>query len=417
MDGGYTGCSLSLVSTQVRAVSSTTRFHSVSLIANPRRLQSFVALYQRECDRAQGSKPFLRHLYVAFPRLIWQEERARRRTDGPLHGRRRSLSPCRARYRSDTLSFSKAQEGERSEVISSPLPSASSRGRPLPKPPAPYYSRPVLTVSPAQSETSSVDPTESPEYLEAARTLFRLAGPDLLSLAVQCGFSIGGRLDLPFLAQPFALLREAAFLGISNPRALLGISNPRALLVDDAEVAALFPAATHLYIVPYGDLHLPFWSEHAPGVTHLGVSQAQAYINQIAPAIGVADEYVRYLRSRSSDWQWDIPGIPVHASAPPEPELPFPPPPRTYPSVRYLIMEPSASQLYMCGNGYMDYTANIAVLTDMGSKAGEGGVTVAVLPPPKYSYTPYADDCARMRRSWIERMEGKAGVWDGLAAK
>ncbi|KAI0365674.1 hypothetical protein BV20DRAFT_953959, partial [Pilatotrama ljubarskyi] len=364
-DGGYTGCSLSLVSTQVRAVSNAARFHSVSLIANPRRLKSFVSLYQRTSDRVQGNKPLLRHLHVAFP-AIRREKRA---------------------------------HSERMDARSSSLPSAPSRGRPLPRPPAPYSNPRVLFVSGAQTEFSPVDPTEWPGYLQAARTLFRLAGPDLNSLVVQCGFSVGGHLDLPCLAQPFPLLREVAFLGIQNPRVLLA---------DEAKVSVLFPAATHLYIVPHADdLHLPFWSEHAPGITHLGVSQVQAHVSQVAPAIGVPDEYVQYLRSRPPDVSWNIHGIPVHPPAPPEPE---------YPGLRRLVMELSPVPRKVCGNGYSDYGVHIAALKDLARKARERGVSAVVVAAPEYSESewPHEGDCARARRMWIERMEGKTGYWADL---
>lgn len=66
-DGGRTGHSLSLVSKGIRAAARTTRFHSIVLIASPRRLQLFLDLYQRECDPTRGGKPRIQHLHVAFP--------------------------------------------------------------------------------------------------------------------------------------------------------------------------------------------------------------------------------------------------------------------------------------------------------------------------------------------------------------
>ncbi|EIW62616.1 uncharacterized protein TRAVEDRAFT_42965 [Trametes versicolor FP-101664 SS1] len=66
-DGGRTGNSLSLVSKGIRAAVRTTRFHSIALIASPRRLQSFIDLYRRECDPARGDRPRIQHMHVAFP--------------------------------------------------------------------------------------------------------------------------------------------------------------------------------------------------------------------------------------------------------------------------------------------------------------------------------------------------------------
>ncbi|KAI0356285.1 hypothetical protein OH77DRAFT_1423910 [Trametes cingulata] len=408
-DGGYTGCSLSAVSKRIRAMSASTRFHSVYLVANPRRLPLFAALYQRECERGQGGcKPLLRHLYVAFPRL-WREE-DEDRFYILYYGRRRSLSPRRTRSDSGATADAQAECGQKADTVSpgrGPLrnaPPAPPRGRPLPTPPAPYPNPGTLVGPPTQEPPPS--PADSPEYIEAARTLFRLAAPDLQSLVVQCGFSMGSNLDLSFLTQPFPLLREITFVGISKPCAVIA---------DEAEASPVFPAATHLYIVPHDfDLDLPFWSKHAPNVTHLGVSAASdwANVDGLAPALGIPEEYLQYARVRRRTEEYSV--YPRGHRATPPPELPSPPPPRTYPSVRYLLLESSAPQMYMCGNGYMSYKINLAVLKDLGSKALESGVTVVVLRAPEYSATRYADECAQMRASWIARMEGMAGLWDGL---
>ncbi|KAI0656590.1 hypothetical protein C8Q70DRAFT_324832 [Cubamyces menziesii] len=68
-DGSHTGIALSLASKSIRAASRTARFHSIALIANPRCLQSFLALYERECEEAVSNgedKPRIRHLYMTF---------------------------------------------------------------------------------------------------------------------------------------------------------------------------------------------------------------------------------------------------------------------------------------------------------------------------------------------------------------
>ena len=67
-DGGATGCALSLTSRYVHAASRTSRFHSISLHASPRRLNSFVSLYRRAAAAAleEGYRAALEHLYIAF---------------------------------------------------------------------------------------------------------------------------------------------------------------------------------------------------------------------------------------------------------------------------------------------------------------------------------------------------------------
>ncbi|KAH9851352.1 hypothetical protein C2E23DRAFT_904375 [Lenzites betulinus] len=84
-DGGPTGVALSLTSKVIRAASRTARFHSISLVATPRRFRAFVALYERECDASLGDKPHIRHLYLTYPDSL---------PKGSLQERRsRSLSP------------------------------------------------------------------------------------------------------------------------------------------------------------------------------------------------------------------------------------------------------------------------------------------------------------------------------------
>ncbi|KAI0766832.1 hypothetical protein BD413DRAFT_480233 [Trametes elegans] len=66
-DGGYTGCSLSLTSKAIRAITRTLRFHSVALVAYPARLGSFVALYAADCKPDLGQKPKVAHLHFTVP--------------------------------------------------------------------------------------------------------------------------------------------------------------------------------------------------------------------------------------------------------------------------------------------------------------------------------------------------------------
>ncbi|KAI0334674.1 hypothetical protein GY45DRAFT_1431532 [Cubamyces sp. BRFM 1775] len=69
-DGGRTACSLSLVSKHIRAISRSTRFHSVSLRRGViSQLDRFAAAYERACEEAavqHAPRPCVRHLAVVM---------------------------------------------------------------------------------------------------------------------------------------------------------------------------------------------------------------------------------------------------------------------------------------------------------------------------------------------------------------
>ncbi|KAI0371054.1 hypothetical protein BV20DRAFT_1051825 [Pilatotrama ljubarskyi] len=225
-DGGYTGCSLSCVSKRVRAAASTIRFQSVSLVVNShrRRLQSFVALYQRESGGGQA-------------KIILIVALAEVRVD--------------ATQSATTLS---------ARVSPAPIPQADADAMAPTLECPPYPGLPLETLCstppdarPDQGTTGTLvataQPVASPHAQEltpahfgAARTLFRLASPDLISLVVQCGFKSGGDLHLHAIERPFPLLREVTFVGVADPLTVFD---------DGADASPLFPAATHLYIVPH----------------------------------------------------------------------------------------------------------------------------------------------------------------------
>ncbi|KAI0326828.1 hypothetical protein GY45DRAFT_1373615 [Cubamyces sp. BRFM 1775] len=52
----------------IRAASRVARFHTIALIANPCRLDSFLALYERQCEVVGEDRPRIRHLHATFPR-------------------------------------------------------------------------------------------------------------------------------------------------------------------------------------------------------------------------------------------------------------------------------------------------------------------------------------------------------------
>ena len=68
-DGGYTGCSLSRVSSHVREITRLSRFHSILLIPHqhPDQLRQFMTCFTAECAAADATSdpvPRVRHLYV-----------------------------------------------------------------------------------------------------------------------------------------------------------------------------------------------------------------------------------------------------------------------------------------------------------------------------------------------------------------
>ncbi|KAH9854830.1 hypothetical protein C2E23DRAFT_40066 [Lenzites betulinus] len=68
VDGGYTGCSLSLTSRAIRVASRTARYHSVALPVaiddTPSDLTLFLPVYQEHYQKQHGDRPRIRHLHV-----------------------------------------------------------------------------------------------------------------------------------------------------------------------------------------------------------------------------------------------------------------------------------------------------------------------------------------------------------------
>ncbi|KAI0758101.1 hypothetical protein C8Q74DRAFT_299787 [Fomes fomentarius] len=69
-DGGFTGCSLSLVSKHVRETSRSARFHSISLTSGTaQQLSNFLLCFHQECawvQRDEGYTPAIRHLCISI---------------------------------------------------------------------------------------------------------------------------------------------------------------------------------------------------------------------------------------------------------------------------------------------------------------------------------------------------------------
>ncbi|KAI0644502.1 hypothetical protein C8Q79DRAFT_1011542 [Trametes meyenii] len=240
-DGGRTGCSLALTSVSVRAAARIARFHSVSLVAYPSRLESFVALYAREASPALGDRPRIAHLHLTIP-----PDSLGLGADPPAPAAHTSLT----------------------------WPKASARPEPEPIP---------------------VEYTAN--YKAAARTLTRLVAADLESLALQYGFrhadvAAGSWLD--FIDRPLPRLRSLAVLGLLDLAPLLPpeLSSPP----QGQGQAPLFPALTHLHAVRRDPEllrtgHLAFWRTHAPRATHVRVALLPAHhphtLRALADAVGV----------------------------------------------------------------------------------------------------------------------------------
>ncbi|KAH9858631.1 hypothetical protein C2E23DRAFT_880093 [Lenzites betulinus] len=405
-DGGATGHALSLVSKDFRAIARKTRFHSVALVASPRRLQAFVTLYEHECDAARGDKPHIRHLHVAFPRIPPPNSR------GPsTRGPGRSLSP---RRRATTTVADPEPTPSASVAAVSTVSTSTAELIPIPRRLQPLVGEdaPVMLRSrrqPADEDSEEPDPAASPEYLHAAETLFRLATPDLITLAVQCGFSAGGDLVLPAIHSPFPRLRELAFVGISDIRTLL---SPQLVAADGAPQPVLFPAVTHLSLAPPGrhwrrDPSLAFWSAAAPRVRHLSVADAEGWAGNLAAAVGV--------RVR---WE-PLPRLPPSARRARRPvrESDEPPPPPTWPSVRRLLLQPGPGPIgARCGNAWEYHNAQVEVLTQIQRGAEGAGVDVVLLPAPKVLRC-LPDFYVSVRSGWLARVEDEddaVGCWAAM---
>ncbi|RDX55390.1 hypothetical protein OH76DRAFT_1396777 [Lentinus brumalis] len=69
-DGGFTGCSLSLVSKHIRDASRLARFHSVAISGTSKQLAGFLCCYNKERTvtaggEADGYQPVVKHLFLA----------------------------------------------------------------------------------------------------------------------------------------------------------------------------------------------------------------------------------------------------------------------------------------------------------------------------------------------------------------
>lgn len=424
-DGGRTGNSLSLVSKGIRAAARTTRFHSIALIASPRRLQSFIDLYRRECDPARGDRPRIQHMHVAFPYIDLEAIVHVVRGDDmfwPLV-HTRSLEPFPSPLAQSTLRRATVRAAVPAEGASEGAAWTSAAKAPPPvlqrnagrpsiwtktlRAARSYRSRVMERLTGRRSSGCSDHQSTSPKYLgpttyeeyrDVAQTLFRLVASDLVTLVVQHGFTCGGEMCLPIVDRQFPRLSELAFVGVADPCALL--PHP-----DGAADVPIFPALTRLYLAPPHaggcGLSLPFWTIHAPGVTHLRVSCAENYPNDICRAVG--------LRS---------PLIQMHYHPGPNggsEDLPLPPSTPMYPSVRHLVLQPGPepSELWY-GDAWMNCDARTRMLRWIGLSCETIGVEAFQAEAPvDGTFRNYYE---RARLAWLERIgdsRDEVGGWCG----
>ncbi|EIW62844.1 uncharacterized protein TRAVEDRAFT_69076 [Trametes versicolor FP-101664 SS1] len=398
-DGGRTGNSLSLTSKGVRSAARTARFRSVILNVNHRPLQSFMALYERECDPALGDKLRIQHLYLTFPSIGGTGTR-------PRNASRRSLSPSSRREHS--LSYESAHSSSPARSQSRPRSrhrtisrTASSEDIAPPSDGLETEDGDIYVCEwPSRGRQRTPDTIASPGYLAAVRTLFRLSAPDLQTLAIKSGDSFGGQLELPCIEQPLPNLRELA---------LVDVREPRALFAEGTSGAPLFPHLTHLHIVSdftVSDLAFPMWAAHAPRLTHLRVTGVTSgHVPQLAQAVGIM------LLEHHPPVIVDIPG----SYNPPSP--PPPPRPRTNPRVRELVMQPCpAPRGGLCGNPMIEHDEMVDDLQQIERECRGSGIRVAVLLPTNDA-DGREDVAEQAQEDWVERIHpgGDAtGCWPGL---
>ncbi|KAI0633762.1 hypothetical protein C8Q77DRAFT_1157926 [Trametes polyzona] len=367
-DGGPTGNALSLTSKGIRAASRPIRFHSLALIANPRRLRAFITLYARECAALLEDKPRIHHLHLTFPNIYRNELEPRYR---------RSLSPPPRRRRNHESGLSQSQteespsSGQRDDVLEE-IDDWRLRGAPI-------------------SEAYE-------EYLADARMLFDLVATDVRTLVIQAGFTYGGELtDLHCIERPLTALRELTFVSVEHPCALFQRSGSNSDGPGTTVDTPLFPSLTHLRILHLfwpgssREYNLPQWARHAPRVWHLHLTGLGfRHIREVAEAVGV-------WYPGHGDWDHSGGRATLGPSTP------------AYPSVRVLVLRPPydpvpPSRLY-CSLGSQSPPGGV-YLEDVVERCNRGTNVEAVLLEAGYvdgmKHLTLADD---IRREWIAGMD------------
>lgn len=276
----------------------------------------------------------------------------------------------------------------------------ASLGDPLPgnttqalRDPQPSSATPNCTHEPPALPLEHLTRRRAREH--AAQELLLLVAPDLWTLVVhEAPDGLHGQ--CPILEHTFPLLRDATLIRKST--------NFARLLSPDAEPPrAVFPRATHLHLIPLpytNDLHLSVWSILAPRVTHLRVSDVRNrhHIAQLAVAVGVPMPPDMY---------------PV-ARLPPPGSQPLP---RTYPSVRCLLMDAAAWLKPRSGAYDVSRRGKAAMRRGLEHivrecRRAEVDVKATLLEAPEYAS--HSQLAKALVDQWLEQAVGAKGWWNGL---
>ncbi|KAI0371679.1 hypothetical protein BV20DRAFT_941472 [Pilatotrama ljubarskyi] len=209
-DGGYTGCSLSLVSKRIREASRPVRFYSISLVTSPAQVEQFMDCLQKERARSPEMLPRVRHLILS------------------LFGRGLEMTPSTNASR---------QPASRAEFL------ASLNRR-------------------TQHWRSAQDNLDE-QYARTVPRLIRSVAPDLYTFAlIQAQWRSSS-----IVRCSFPLLRELTLCG-GDPSFL-----PFAFLPSDRPLYPSLRRLHHILAWIGRDVDFMQWAKHAPNVTHLRVSR------------------------------------------------------------------------------------------------------------------------------------------------
>lgn len=249
----------------------------------------------------------------------------------------------------------------------------------------PLVARPPVSPSPGE---------------RAAQELVRLIAPDLWSLVVRTAPS-GPREELQYFIfeHTFPLLREAGFIGLLLPRPARAPSAWRPDSDVKLSLRPIFPRTTHLHLdlhLNTGDLRLASWAALAPCVTHLRVSNIQnrSHATELAQAMGVTVKAT----------------IPVGVVVYPE----LPSPPRTYPGVQYLILEPEARSEDRARSLFRGHKPMWKSLSDIVDACRRADTNIQLTLLERPNPVPDVQYAEALVEQWVERIEGGEGWWKGL---
>ncbi|KAI0675736.1 hypothetical protein C8Q78DRAFT_346012 [Trametes maxima] len=225
---------------------------------------------------------------------------------------------------------------------------------------------------------------------------------DLYSLVVYTpAQSLRKVVHFPVLQCPLPALREATFIDLCDPGPLIAHST---------DTRPLLPSLTHLHLViGASELALNQWAAHGPCVTHLrvtGVADSKQ-VHPLASAVGVRADLGRF--SRALQGSLDPPQT-VHGS-----EFPS----RTYPSLKFLLMQPRpTTNGGWCGYNAIDRSRMVFGLQQIEDgcreKWGSEPEVTSILLQELSKNAFREKNTSGIQRQWRNRVEGGEGCWIGL---